>query len=118
MEFIVIHPSCYQILTHTFINYFFCLDWAQHGISGRAVFLDLYRYYTSPKSDQGVPSPLPYDPWTSHSITVPELEACARAQGVTFKKADILLIRIGFIKKYMESSQEEKDALAGKEETL
>ena len=82
MEFIVIHPSCYQILTHTFINYFFCLDWAQHGISGRAVFLDLYRYYTSPKSDQGAPSPLPYDPWTSHSITVPELEACARAQGL------------------------------------
>ncbi|PAV23994.1 hypothetical protein PNOK_0106200 [Pyrrhoderma noxium] len=93
-------------------------NWAQHGISGRAVFLDLYRYYTSPKSDQGAPSPLPYDPWTSHSITVPELEACARAQGVTFKKADILLIRIGFIKKYMESSQEEKDALAGKEETF
>ena len=62
--------------------------------------------------------PLPYDPWTSHAITVADLEACARAEGVTFQKADILLIRVGFTKRYYESTQEEKDELRGKQETL
>ncbi|KAL5528943.1 hypothetical protein ACEPAG_4917 [Sanghuangporus baumii] len=87
-------------------------NWAQHGISGRAVFLDMVRFFTKDGK------PLPYDPWTSHAITVPEIESCARAQGVTFQKADILLLRVGFTKRYYESSQAEKDALANKPETF
>ena len=62
--------------------------------------------------------PLPYDPWTSHPISVAELEACARAEGVTFKQGDILLIRMGHTKRYYESSQAEKDALPTREENL
>lgn len=61
---------------------------------------------------------MPYDPWTSHGITVAEIEACAKAQGVTFQKADILILRVGFTKRYNESSQAEKDIIAGKPETL
>lgn len=87
-------------------------DWAQHGICGRAVLLDMVRFYT----ESG--SPLPYDPWTKHGISVEELEACAKKQGVKFRQADILILRVGFIKRYNESSQSEKDELSKKPETL
>ncbi|KAH8112197.1 hypothetical protein DFH11DRAFT_1608464 [Phellopilus nigrolimitatus] len=87
-------------------------NWAQHGICGRAVFLDLVRYFTR-NGDA-----LPYDPWTSHAFSVAELEACAQDQGVEFKQADILLIRAGFTKRYYESSQAEKDKLSASAETF
>ena len=87
-------------------------DWAQHGICGRGVLLDLVRYFT----DSG--NPLPYDPWTTHGISVSDLEACAKKQGVTFKQGDILLLRIGFMQRYFSATQEERDALAGKKETM
>ncbi|CAK5263951.1 unnamed protein product, partial [Mycena citricolor] len=61
---------------------------------------------------------LSYDPWTSHAFTVAELEACAKAQGVEFRRGDILMLRAGFIKKYNESSKESRDALAGAPETF
>lgn len=88
-------------------------DWAKHGICGRGVLLDLVNYYTASGS-----KPLPYDPWTTHAIGLSDLEACAKAQGVTFRQGDILILRIGFIKKFYESAQEERDALGGKPETL
>ncbi|KAK0441291.1 hypothetical protein EV421DRAFT_1736759 [Armillaria borealis] len=88
-------------------------NWADHGICGRGVFLDLVDFYIS------FGNPLPYDPWTTHAIKVPELEACAAKQGVKFRAGDILLIRVGHIKRYNESSQEEKDAVGSRdEETL
>ncbi|TDL18943.1 hypothetical protein BD410DRAFT_792745 [Rickenella mellea] len=80
-------------------------NWAQHGISGRAVLLDLIKFYTQSGGA------LPYDPWTRHAICVEDLEACAKQQGVQFRRGDILLLRIGFIQKYYSSTQEEKDAL-------
>ena len=61
---------------------------------------------------------LPYDPWTTHPITVDELKACAKFQGVEFRQADILLIRVGFIQKYYLTTQEEKDRLSNSPETL
>ena len=87
-------------------------DWAQHGICGRGVFLDLVRYYTESNT------PLPYDPWTTHGISVSDLEACAREQGVTFRRSDILILRVGFIQRYNSASQAERNGLAGKPETL
>jgi len=54
----------------------------------------------------------PVDPWTSYAITSKEMEECARAQGVTFRRGDILLLRVGFIRKYYDSTREEKDRLA------
>lgn len=88
------------------------LDWAQHGINGRGVLLDLVKYYTQSGAA------LPYDPWTSHGFTVQDLEACAKHQGVQFRRGDILLIRAGFMQRYYASGQEEKDGLATSEETL
>ncbi|KIJ31837.1 hypothetical protein M422DRAFT_266452 [Sphaerobolus stellatus SS14] len=62
--------------------------------------------------------PLPYDPWTTHPIPLKDIEAAAEKQGVTFQKGDILLLRIGFIQKFNSVSQEERDGLSGKKETL
>ncbi|KAJ7819049.1 hypothetical protein B0H14DRAFT_2837511 [Mycena olivaceomarginata] len=102
-------PDPHQIdQTHTRIG---IQNWADHGICGRGVLLDLVKFL----SKDGV---LPYDPWTTHAITVPELQACAEAQGISFQRGDILMLRVGFIKKYYESTQESRDALRGKPETF
>ena len=76
------------------------------------MLLDLVRYFTASGN------PLPYDPWTTHAITVEDLKACASAQGTTFRQGDILLLRVGFIQKYYASSQNDKDGLREKPETL
>ncbi|PFH53528.1 hypothetical protein AMATHDRAFT_38738 [Amanita thiersii Skay4041] len=86
--------------------------WAEHGICGRGVLLDLIHYHES------AGTPLPYDPWTSHPITTSDLKACANKQGVTFRQGDILLIRVGFIQKYYASTQETRDELGSKPETF
>jgi hypothetical protein len=49
---------------------------------------------------------------------VHELEECAKAQGVKFRRGDILILRVGFIKKYYDSLQAERDALQTRAETL
>ncbi|KAG2049483.1 hypothetical protein BDR06DRAFT_1012137 [Suillus hirtellus] len=82
-------------------------NWANHGICGRGVFLDVVRYYTANGEA------LPYDPWTSHPITVAELEDIAKKQGVEFRQGDILLLRVGFIQKYYASTNEAKADLRG-----
>ena len=79
------------------------LDWANHGICGRGVLLDLVRYWDAKGT--------PVDPWTNYAITPKELEECAKAQGLTFRRGDILLLRVGFIQKYHESTREERDRL-------
>ncbi|KZV83610.1 hypothetical protein EXIGLDRAFT_683644 [Exidia glandulosa HHB12029] len=81
-------------------------NWAEHGICGRGVLLDLVEHYTHDGS------PLPYNPWESHSFTVEDLKACAAKEGVEFRHGDILLIRGGFIKKYYEETDEARDLLA------
>jgi hypothetical protein len=87
-------------------------DLAQHGICGRGVFLDLVEFYTSGGS------PLPYDPMSTHGVPVADLEACAKKQGVQFRQADILILRMGFIQKYMSLSQSARYSLGSKPETL
>lgn len=89
-------------------------DWAKHGISGRGVLLDMIKHYTKNGAK------LPYDPWTTHSFSVADLEAVAKEEGVEFKQGDILLIRAGFTQRYYSSSQEEKIKIASdsKYETL
>jgi kynurenine formamidase len=76
------------------------------------VLLDLVSYFTRDGAE------LPYSPWATHGITVAELEACAKKQGVTFRQGDILLLRVGFIQKYYQASTEERSVLAGKTEEL
>lgn len=85
------------------ISYLLFIDWAQHGICGRGVLLDMEHWYT--KKD----GKLPYDPWTTYGFSVAELEACAKDEGIQFRTGDILVIRTGFIKRYYASSPQEKD---------
>lgn len=87
-------------------------NWAQHGICGRGVLLDVVKYFTDEHGS------LPYDPWTTHAITVADLEACAKKEGVTFRTGDILLLRVGFIQKYSQVTQAQRDELRGKKETF
>ena len=72
----------------------------------------MVKYYTDTQGK------LPYDPWTTHPIPLADLLACAKAQGVAFRPADILLIRAGFTVRYYGATVEERDALQGKPETL
>ena len=55
-----------------------------------------------------------YDPHTCHGITVADLEACARAQNVTFEKGDILIVRFGWVHKYLSLDAAGRQALADK----
>ncbi|EGN96451.1 hypothetical protein SERLA73DRAFT_186187 [Serpula lacrymans var. lacrymans S7.3] len=80
-------------------------NWAKHGICGRGVLLDLVSYYTA---DGGT---LPYNPWATYPLTVADLEAVAKKQGVEFRRGDILILRVGFIQKYYASTNEDKHAL-------
>jgi len=85
-------------------------NWAKHGICGRGVLLDLVDYFTADGSA------LPYDPHFTHGITVEQLEACAKKQGVQFRQGDILILRVGFTQKFSTLSQTQKDELSAKPE--
>lgn len=52
---------------------------------------------------------LPYDPCTTHTISLTDIKACAAYQKVTFLKGDILVLRIGWTQRYYASTQAEKD---------
>ncbi len=78
--------------------------WAKRGIAGRAVLLDLGRWFES----QG--TPLPMDEY--RPITPDELEACRAAQGVELQTGDVLLIRIGWIDWYEQSDMGTRQALS------
>lgn len=82
-------------------------NWANHGICGRGVLLDMVRYWERKGT--------PVDPWTDYAITPKELQECGKAQGITFRQGDILLLRVGFIRKYHETTCEERDRMAALE---
>ena len=56
---------------------------------------------------------MPYDPWKAHAISVADLEAVAKHQDIRFRRGDILLLRVGFIQKYYNVAQSERDGLRG-----
>jgi len=78
--------------------------WARRGIVGRGVLLDVARHLEA----QG----RPLNPKSTTIITPQDLEDCARAQGVSLRPGDILLVRTGWLRWYLEASQEEREALA------
>lgn len=84
-------------------------NWSNHGICGRAVLLDVYGYLSRKLSHRDQKS-RPYDPMSSFAITLETLKEVARAQGVHFRKGDILLIRSGFINRYQNSMASERRA--------
>lgn len=66
--------------------------WAKHSICGRGVLLDVEKFA---KEIGGLDN---FDPMGGFSLTVEQLEKCAKLQGVNFRTADILVVRYGFIK--------------------
>ena len=78
--------------------------WAQRGIAGRAVLLDLGRWYEA----QG--RPLAFD--ETFRIPVEDVEACRAAQGVAFEPGDVVLIRLGWISWYERQGMGVKQAMS------
>lgn len=78
-------------------------NWARRGIAGRGVLLDMARYLAS----QGET----LDCATDRRFSVDELEACARAQGVTIQTGDVLLIHCGWTAWYNGQSVQTRRAM-------
>jgi len=72
---------------------------------GRGVLLDVVRYLES----QGTP----LDYAESTIITAETLEACAKAEGVAIETGDIVLLRTGWLRWYLEeATPEQKKTMA------
>ncbi|EXJ91720.1 hypothetical protein A1O3_00270 [Capronia epimyces CBS 606.96] len=71
------------------------------GIVGRGVLLDYVHY----REARGLELP---DPWTRHEVPIAELDQVAAFQNVTFKPGDILLVRLGFVRRYEQASPKER----------
>jgi kynurenine formamidase len=66
--------------------------WAQHGVAGRAVLLDMPSTFAALGRD--------YDPGATVGYTVEDLEAARERAGVQIGPGDILLINTGFARWY------------------
>ncbi len=71
--------------------------WARRGIAGRGVLLDYARWAEA--------NGIALQPNTRQEIPVNHLEAVAQAQGLTFQTGDILVVRTGWMKWYLEQDQ-------------
>lgn len=76
--------------------------WAEHGIVGRGVLLDVYGHLES--AGRG------YDPFSRRALTVEELRATAEAQGVELRPGDVLCVRIGWQAAYQALTRPEREA--------
>ncbi|KAF8576263.1 hypothetical protein K439DRAFT_1397459 [Ramaria rubella] len=72
----------------------------QGKIVGRGVLLDYFSFSQA----RGVT----YAAIKQHLITAADLDACAQAQGVTFRQGDILFVRMGYIHWYENATPEER----------
>lgn len=68
--------------------------WAKEGICGRGVLLD-YVEYAKRHS-------ISYKTFSNHAIPLHVLKSIAKDQGVTFRRGDILFVRIGVINEWDE----------------
>lgn len=87
--------------------------WAAHGIVGRGILLD-YRSYALANNKA-------YDPYTYHPISLAELSACGKAQGLDIRPraqggdieiGDILMIRSGYVEAYYSKTPDERAAMS------
>lgn len=77
--------------------------WADHGIVGRAVLLDMPRTFAASGRD--------YSPNDTVEFGPEELEAARKKAGVDFQVGDILLLRTGFTGWYVQQPWEVRRAL-------
>jgi hypothetical protein len=79
--------------------------WAQHGIVGRGVLIDLPRHLER--------KGLPFEPRQRLAVDGPLLEEIAAAQNVAFQPGDILLLRTGWLGWYLQLDRPAREALVG-----
>ncbi len=79
--------------------------WAEVGIVGRGVLLDIERYFAKHGR--------PIDQTVTTYISVDDLNGCAAEQGVTFRDGDILLFRTGWAE-YCRTAMTEEERRAFK----
>ncbi|MCJ1302276.1 hypothetical protein MMC08_005079 [Hypocenomyce scalaris] len=75
--------------------------WAETGIVGRGVLLDVYSWAKES-----------YDPLTTYSISASDLVECAKHQNTTFEPGDILVIRTGWVAAYNKLDEAGRQKLA------
>lgn len=78
--------------------------WAQRGIAGRAVLLDVGRWLAESGRD--------FDYDDRAPITVADLESVISEQGVEVRPGDVLLVRTGWMKHYLEQDRGWRQRLA------
>jgi kynurenine formamidase len=66
---------------------------AERGVVGRGVLLDMARYRGKDNLD------------AAETFTHEDLMACAKAQGITIEKRDVLIIRTNFLKLFFEQGE-------------
>jgi len=74
--------------------------WAEHGIVGRAVLVDVARHLEQ--------AGRPIDHRQGGPVPIHVVEEAAAEQGVTFQAGDILLLRFGFLHHYFHVATEEE----------
>jgi kynurenine formamidase len=82
--------------------------WAAKGIVTRGVLLDLER--TAAEHDRH------YDPGSSYAFSVAELEEAREAAGVELRPGDVVILRTGFMRWYLEQPESEKERITSREE--
>jgi Putative cyclase len=78
--------------------------WAERGIIGRGVLVDLVAYASSADSA--------YDPFTRVAFGPDDLSAALTAQGASLRSGDILCVRTGWTDKYLALDAAGRAALA------
>ncbi|WP_285035461.1 MULTISPECIES: cyclase family protein [unclassified Plantibacter] len=74
--------------------------WADAGIAGRGVLLDVPRYFAAVGE--------PYDPSSTIPIDAPLLDAIAEHQGVTWRGGELLLLRTAWAEQYLAKTPAER----------
>lgn len=75
-------------------------NWAQSGIAGRGVLLDVKRFFEHEGRD--------YDCETTVVLDVATLDAVASSEGVEWRGGDMLLLRTGWAENYISKSLEQR----------
>ena len=78
--------------------------WAEHGIAGRGLLIDVAGWY------EGQGRPLP--PLAPHAISVADLQATLDSQGVVPEVGDIWCVRVGWVGAYRQLGAEARAAYA------
>ncbi len=78
--------------------------WAEHGIAGRGVLIDVEGWLTAANSD--------YDPLQPIAVTADIVRATIAAQGVVLEPGDIWCVRTGWVSSYRQLDRAGREAYA------